>query len=90
MKVLYRSAGGGLADSMKNVKLFSSVETLLDYLVCKYGGAFSKTDIVFEYYCYDSRINWHTYLVSVKRYFTDDYIKEFGCPYAIGFCTFCP
>ena len=88
MKVLYRPQRGSLDDAMAEVKEFSSVKEMLEYLVKDHNRAFRINEIQISYYGRDDRIDWETYLVAVERYFEEDYLLEYHCPQAIGFCTF--
>jgi len=68
MKV--REHRGSLIDSMNTVKninpsidsLFSLIIKVLPFLSIK------KDDIGIEYYGYDSRIEWNTYIVTIDNY----------------------
>jgi hypothetical protein len=88
MKILYRPQRGGLAEAMKEVKKFSSVKEMTEYLVEYHGNAFDASDVYISYYGYDERIGWETYIVTVSRYYDEDYLEKYHCPQAIGFCTF--
>lgn len=88
MKILYRPQRGGLAEAMAEKKEFTSVSEMLKYLVEQHRNAFSIEDIYISYYGYDERIAWETYIITVGRYGNEDYLTTYGCPQAIGFCTF--
>ena len=92
MKFLYRPHRGTLADAMEEVKEFDTYEEMLDYIQKEHkigkNFAFNKEEIRIAYYGYDSRIDWETYIVTVDRYFNDDYLKKHHYPQAIGFMTF--
>lgn len=88
MRILYRPQRGTLAEAMAEVKEFSSVKEMLEYLAEDHEKAFDISDVYISYYCYDERIEWETYIVMVTRYYEEDYLKEYQSPQAIGFCTF--
>lgn len=89
MKILYRPQRGGLAESMAEVKEFSTIKEMFENIASEWkepcGRApFSIEDIYIRYYGYDSRIDWETYLVCAGRMLN----KKHNIPQAIGFCTF--
>jgi hypothetical protein len=81
--ILYIPHRGTLADAMAEVKKFSSIKEMCEYLVQDHENAFDVSDIVISYYCYDDRIDWETFIVKVKRYYNEKYTN----PQAIGYCT---
>lgn len=89
MKILYRPQRGGLAEAMAEVKEFSTLKEMFEYIV-KEGEEiylrvpFGVSDLSIRYYCYDERIHWETYIVCTDRMFNEKY----DYPQAIGFCTF--
>ena len=83
MRVLYRPQRGTLAEAMAEVKKFSSIKEMIEYLVQDNKKAFSVSDVYISYYCYDDRIDWETFIVTVARYGKEKYDH----PQAIGFCT---
>ncbi len=88
MKVLYRPQRGTLADALSEMKEFASVDEMFEYLMKDHKQAFNKNEIYISDYCYDNRIDWQTYIIAVGRYFDKNYLEEYHCPKAIGFCTF--
>lgn len=89
MKIIYRPQRGSLADAMKEVKEFTTVKGMFDYIVKQWTNAcdrapFGVDDLSIRYYCYDDRIDWETYLICTDRMFKEKY----DYPQAIGFCTF--
>ena len=94
MKVLYRPSGSQLTldEAMERVEEFSSLDEMLDFLMKKHSlngtPAFTKRQIYISDHGYDARIDWQTYIITVSRYFNEDYMKMYHCPQAIGFCTF--
>ena len=88
MSILYRPQRGSLDESLEEVKTFNNLKEMLEYCVEEHEKAFDILDIYISYYCYDDRINWETYIVTTAKYGDEDCIKEYGCPQAIGFCTF--
>lgn len=87
-KIFYRPHGGGLAEAMADIKKFDSIKEMLDYIVEQHNHAFDTTDIYISYYGYDSRIDWDTFIITVSRYYDENYLKKYQCPQAIGFCAF--
>jgi hypothetical protein len=87
MKVLYRPQRSTLEDAMAEVKEFESLKEMCAYLVRRHERAFDISDIYISYYCYDKRIDWENYIVTIGKYGGEDYIKKYHCPQAIGFCT---
>lgn len=87
--ILFRPQRGALADSMKEVKRFNSFDEMKRFLVREYAHNFSESDVVVSGKpVYDSRINWKaTRYVCVKKFAGRDYIKMYGCPQAIGYCS---
>ena len=83
MTILYRPHRGTLADAMAEVKEFSSIKEMREYLAQDHKNAFDISDIVISYYCYDDRIGWETFIVTVTRYYNEKYTH----PQSIGFCT---
>lgn len=86
MRILYRPAYSmtSVYEALEQKKEFSTVEELLDFLVEFHDNAFTKEDLSFRYYSYDSRIDWNTYLVTTKRYGKEE--SPHGM--AIAFITF--
>lgn len=92
-KVLYKPIRASLDESMKELKEFDNVEELLKWLCEDYYircgiKMFGAEDINFSYYCYDKRIDWPTYVVTVNKFGEEDYLKKYHRPQAIGFMTF--
>ena len=88
MSILYRPQRSLLAEAMAESKEFSSVKEMLEYIVEEHEKAFDISDIYISYYCYDERIEWETYILTVSRYYTENYLEKYHHPQAIGFCTF--
>lgn len=88
MKIKYRPHRGTLAEAMAELKEFSSIEEMFNSIRCDHPNAFAFSDIYISYYCYDSRIDWETYVVSVGKYCGENYMEKYKHPQAIGFCTF--
>ena len=92
MKILYRPCDGGIAEALEKMKRFNTVEEMLDYIVAQHKledtPCFDKKDIRICYYGYDSRIDWETYLITVDRYYKENYLEKYHCPQAIGYMTF--
>ena len=82
-KIIYRPQCGGLNEAMEEAKEFCSIDEMKDYLVKKYENAFDKSDITIEYYCYDERIDWETFIICTERWGN----QRFKTPSAFGFCT---
>lgn len=62
--MLYRSHRGGLSESMKTVVEVNTIEELKDHISSKIGS--KVLDIKIEYYTYDDRIKWETYIVECR------------------------
>lgn len=82
--VIYRPQRGGLAESMAERQEFPDLKQMLEHVVKEHSGAFDLDEIFIAYYCFDARINWETYIVTVTRYGN----KAYPSPQAIGYCTF--
>lgn len=74
----YRDHRGGLAESLETTQVFNSLNELIDYLkqsLKEYNFEFLNSDIKIKPYCYDKRIHWNTYIVTIKNFgvvgFTD-------------------
>ena len=88
MKITYRPHKGGLQESMGFAKEFNSVKAMLQYIVKDNNDAFDIEELHIQYYGHDNRIGWDTFIITTERYFDRDYMKEYNCPQAIGFCEF--
>jgi hypothetical protein len=88
MRIFYRPQRGGLAESMAELQEFSSIKELFEYLVKDNNNAFDEDQVYISYYGCDHRIGWDTFIVTVERYFDENYLEKYGYPQAIGFCTF--
>jgi len=63
---LFRPHRGTLAEAMSEVKEFTSVNALLDFLneeLLHYGAQINKEKLEIKKYGYDDRIQWDTYIV---------------------------
>jgi hypothetical protein len=60
----FREHRGGLDESMKDIYEFSSIAELKQHVENWF--KVPVLDICIKYYCYDERIAWDTYLVSIK------------------------
>lgn len=81
--VKYRDHRGGLAESMATQQEFKDRAGLVEYLrqdLAHYGIMVSDADVVIEPYAQDDRIDWDTWIVTVKGVgvvgFTDGNFKE--------------
>lgn len=81
--IIYRPQRSLLDEAMAEKKEFSSMKEMLEYLVKEHKKAFDIKDISITYYCYDERISWETFIVTVAKY-ADEIFEH---PQAIGFCT---
>lgn len=81
--IIYRPQRLLLDEAMAEKKEFSSIKEMLEYLVKEHKNAFGINDIFISYYCYDERISWETFIVTVAKY-ADEIFEH---PQAIGFCT---
>ena len=85
--IKFRPHRGGLDESLKEMVEFDTIDSMLEYIVSIHNGAFGTSDIVIDdVVSYDSRCNWNTQYVCVKRYHDKDYIKLYNCPQCIGMC----
>lgn len=74
----YRDHRGGLDESMATQIEVNNIDELKDHLNKTWNGLGTTVEeIKFEYYGYDSRINWNTHLVSV-RLNVDDFFTVVG------------
>ena len=64
--MLFREHRGTLAESLKTTKNFQTKRELVDYLEKLF--EIPLNDLVCEFYCYDDRINWETYILTKKNY----------------------
>lgn len=87
MKIIYRPQRGSLYDALAEKKSFDTMEEFLLWL-CKDKEKFDLQDVYISYYGYDDRIDWETYIVTVGRYFNENYLEKYHTPQAIGFMTF--
>ena len=92
MKVLYRPHCETLTDAMELVKEFNTVEDMLNW-ICEDSEICGKEmiaveDINLSYYCYDERIDWQTFVVTVNKWGNENYLEKYHCPQGIGFMTF--
>ncbi len=53
-----------LDEAMKNVEEVHSVAELKESIAKKYEGVFNLDTLQCRFYCDDSRIGWHTYLIT--------------------------
>lgn len=104
MSIIYRPHRGGLEESLANAVTFSSEEMMkkfitdehnmcMDYIQADIETHITTDDIVIDSNeVDDARIGWRdTRYVCLKKGYGKDYMKECGCPQAIGFCaTFFP
>lgn len=74
----FREHKGHLDDSMKTVVDVTNREVLVKLLQSQlhpYGFVFGDEDLKVKPYCFDDRIGWDTYIVTIKGYgvagFTD-------------------
>lgn len=67
MKVRMSCSFLSLADSMLTVKEVNSMEELKEKMEKDFPGYYKTDTIKFEDYCYDERIDWHTYLICADR-----------------------
>lgn len=89
MKILYRPHCGGLAEAMAEVKEFSTLKEMFEYIVKEAEelhdrAPFGIDDLSIRYCGYDRRIDWDTCLVCTDKMFKQNYQTS----QAIGFCAF--
>lgn len=85
IKILYRPQRATIDESMQEIKYFESIKDMAEYLSEFWDCAVD--DIYVSYYCYDGRIGWETYVVTIGETEKENYCKQYGCPQAIGFMT---
>ena len=85
IKILYRPQRGSLEESMQEIKYFESIKDMAEYLSEFWGCAVD--DVYVSYYCYDGRIGWETYVVTIGETEKENYCKQYGYPQAIDFMT---
>lgn len=62
--MLYRDHKGSLADSMQTVIEVNSKQDIIDHLNSWWNKlGYNIYSVIIEYYCYDDRIGWDTYIV---------------------------
>lgn len=74
-----REHRGSLVDSMATVTVIEptaeAIARLASLAMLDYGVAFTADQVKIEWYCYDPRIGWETYIVTLEGYgvfgFTD-------------------
>ena len=82
-KIIFRPQRGGLSEAMEEAKEFDSISEMKSYCVAECGKAFNENEITIEYYCYDERIDWETFICCTERWGRE----RFDTPQAFGFCT---
>lgn len=92
--IIYRPHRGGLAEAMREAKVFDNQEQMRKYIVAEhtdseFGPAFSEDDIVIDDKpVNDTRNGWKdTRYVCVERYYKEDFVEKYGCPQCIGMCA---
>lgn len=83
--IKFRPHRGGLAESMREMKIFDSKEDMFNAIVTNWNGFISYEDLsVSEDYGKDSRIDWkETRYVCTKRMGNELY----NIPQCIGMCS---
>jgi len=69
--VKFREHRGLFEDAMKTVVEVADRTALIEHLRKVYDDGMPMPDLekmVIEYYCYDDRIGWDTYIIYVKNY----------------------
>ena len=88
MTIIFRPKKQLLADAMAESKEFNTVEDMLNYVCEYYEDAFRVEDIFISYGCYDDRLDWNTFDVTVGRYWGVNCLERYHYPQSIGYCTF--
>lgn len=88
MKILYRPQRATLDEAMAELKEFKSLKECFEHIVAELDGAVKLDDIYVQYYDYDERIDWETYLVCVCKVGDENFCQEYGTPQGWGFLTF--
>ncbi len=68
MKIKYRDHRGSLDESMKTVQEFETKQDLVKYLKENCVVPFYGYNLRMDHYCFDKRINWDTYIVTIKGF----------------------
>lgn len=93
--IIYRPHRGSFHDSMKELNSFVTFNDLKAYVVkywteqCDGHRPFDVEDVVIDDKTVDDdRNGWHdTRAVCIKRFFDEDFMKEYGTAQCVGFCA---
>lgn len=95
--VIYRPHRGALAESMLEAREFESVEAMKRHIVDEWRAYYDWSDekpfdvddiVVDEVMGDDDRIGWNDVrYVCIKRLNNEDYMKLYGTPQCIGYCS---
>lgn len=69
--MLFREHRSTLTESLKTTKEFQTKKELIDYLKNQFEIKHFEIpleNLVCEFYCYDARINWETYILTIENY----------------------
>lgn len=70
MKILFRPHRATLKESLLEVVEFNTIEDMLESLYKHYSIEYSEPivakDFNMSYYCYDKRIDWNTFIISLS------------------------
>ena len=90
-KYVYRPQRGGLAEAMKEVKEFDTLDELKSHVASRFNDispdSVSPEDVVIdEESRNDPRIGWENeYMVLINKCGGTDFIQEYGCGQCVGF-----
>lgn len=101
MSIIYRTQRGNLEESMKGAVTFNSEKMMKEFIVNNHNEYMDTigcnaiethitvNDVVIDdKVTNDDRIGWEdTRYVCLKKGYGKDYMKEYGCPQAIGYCA---
>lgn len=99
MKVMYRPHRSLFDESVAETKFFDSLFDMFKYVAIDIGCE-SIGDVCISFYGIEDRqsnfkggnkeIDWvgKNYIVCVDNAFGEDYLEEYHCPQAVGFCKF--
>lgn len=101
MSIIYRTQRGNLEESMKGAITFNSEKMMKEFIVNSHNEYMDTigcnaiethitvNDVVIDdKVTNDDRIGWEdTRYVCLKKGYGKDYMKEYGCPQAIGYCA---
>ena len=61
-------------------KRYNSLYDVFIDLTYENDNLFHITDLSIKPYCYDGRINKMVYMITLRKYGNEDFVKKYGCP----------